>query len=322
MLPNLVGQNAFIEITNLEHGGSGWELGTCMWSPLKNKAQQETWAIMNEIRPGDIILQLVDLADGYHWYSVSMAATNVAVTNRSPQLPGRWDGMNPYQRINLSNYVRLLKPYPIDAFFKRYDKRLRTLAKRDTNGRFYNVYAGKELRIAERYAASCSLQLYKIFQEVSKLLEFDPMFGEEESIPTQNEPDYPDYRQPPRVSTMISRIIRDTALSRSIKRENKWRCQICGSYITLPDQLRYAEGHHLHPLGSKYEGPDVRENILIVCPTHHAEFDYGSIAINPDSGLIEHIDSNNPFHRKKPAYNRNDLGHEFLLYHYKVRFNQ
>jgi hypothetical protein len=286
MLPNLAGQNAFIEITNLEHGGLGWELGTCMWSPEKNKAQQKTWSIMNLIRPGDIIFQFVDLEDGYHWYSVCTAASNLLITDVSPELPGRWEGMHPYQRINLSNYARLQVPYPIKLFLKKYDRRLRNLAKADTHGRFYNAYGGKQLRVAERYAAKCSSKLYKLFQEVSVQLEFDPMFGEEVWVPTEHEPSYADYGQPDRISTMISRIIRDTALSRSINAENRWRCQICGSFITLPDKMRYAEGHHLHPLGSRYEGPDVRGNILVVCPSHHAEFDYGSIAINPKQALL------------------------------------
>ena len=86
--------------------------------------------------------------------------------------------------------------------------------------------------------------------------------------------------------------------------------------------MRYAEGHHLHPLGSAYDGPDVRGNILVVCPTHHAEFDYGPIAINPKTGLVEHIDPQNTFNNKNPAYTRRDLEDEFLWYHYKVIFNQ
>jgi predicted restriction endonuclease len=45
--------------------------------------------------------------------------------------------------------------------------------------------------------------------------------------------------------------------------------------IELPDGRRYAEAHHIRPLGSPHNGPDVAGNILCLCPNHHAELDYG-----------------------------------------------
>ncbi|HEU5292193.1 MAG TPA: HNH endonuclease [Cyclobacteriaceae bacterium] len=160
-----------------------------------------------------------------------------------------------------------------------------------------------------------------MFSDWSDTFRFNPVFGSQEIIPTLNEPQNPDYNPPGRVDTIVSRIIRDTELSRNIKKENNWMCQICGSNILLPNTGYYSEGHHLQPLGGEHQGPDVRENIIILCPTHHTEFDYGSIAINPSNNLIEHIDDKNPFHNQPLAYRRKDLGNEYLSYHYKVRFN-
>ena len=321
MLPNLDGRNAFIEITNPEHGGEDWALGLCLWSPVKNKAGQKTWAIMNQIRIGDFIIHLVKYQNEYFWHGFSTADSNLFITDTSPELPGRWENMSPYQRVNLSNYVRLSYEFPIEKFFKRYDARLRTLAAVDRRGRFYNLYRGKELRIAERYTANCSKGLYKLFQDLSVRIEFDPMLADEEKVPTVNEPSFPDYTQPPRVLTMISRIIRDTALGRSIKKKNKWRCNICGVKISLPNGEYYIEAHHLHPLGGDFNGPDTEQNIIILCPTHHAEFDYGSIAISLETGLIEHIDSNNPFNGKNPSNLNRNVGKKFLKFHYDVRFS-
>ena len=320
MLPNLDGRNAFIEITNLEHGGLGWELGTCMWSPAKNKDGHRTWAIMKQIRKGDIVFHFVKNPVEYYWYGISTADSNLFEPSASPELPGKWEGMAPYQRVNLSNYLRLTVPYKIEAIFKRYNARLKALVNIDEKGRFYNIYKG-ELRTAERYTAICSKALYKIFQDLSERLEFDPMLEEEERVPTVSEPDYPDYSQPPRVPTIISRIVRDTALGRSIKKKNNWRCNICGIKIPLPNDSYYIEAHHLHPLGGEYCGPDTEKNILILCPTHHAEFDYGSIAINPQTGLIEHIDPSNPFNKRKPVSLHKNVGRQYLLYHYNNIFN-
>lgn len=83
--------------------------------------------------------------------------------------------------------------------------------------------------------------------------------------------------QPPaeRLETITSRIIRDTSLSRRIKHLHNHECQLCGHTILLPDGTRYAEAHHIQPLGAPHHGPDTGENLVCVCPNHHAELDFG-----------------------------------------------
>jgi hypothetical protein len=77
----------------------------------------------------------------------------------------------------------------------------------------------------------------------------------------------------------INRIIRDTALSRKVKSLYHHRCQICGETVLLYDEKPYAEAHHIKPLGSPHNGPDIQSNILCICPNHHAQLDYGAIKI-------------------------------------------
>jgi predicted restriction endonuclease len=78
-----------------------------------------------------------------------------------------------------------------------------------------------------------------------------------------------------RVESTIYRILRDTAMALKVKHLHNYKCQICGHTIELPGGGRYAEAHHIKPLGEKHNGPDVIGNILCVCPNHHAELDYG-----------------------------------------------
>ncbi len=78
-----------------------------------------------------------------------------------------------------------------------------------------------------------------------------------------------------RRATVTDRILRDTAASARVKALHRYRCQICGATIRLPDGSLYAEGHHIQPLGSPHDGPDIETNILCVCPNHHVELDYG-----------------------------------------------
>ena len=83
-----------------------------------------------------------------------------------------------------------------------------------------------------------------------------------------------------RVVSTVYRILRDTELARQIKKDHEYQCQICGHTIELPDGTRYAEAHHIRPLGHPHNGPDCVENLIVLCPNHHAMCDYGAIAIS------------------------------------------
>lgn len=80
---------------------------------------------------------------------------------------------------------------------------------------------------------------------------------------------------PERMRVSLNQILRDTKLARQVKHLHNFRCQICDYTIELPDGSCYAESHHIHPLGQPHNGPDVIDNIICVCPNHHAELDYG-----------------------------------------------
>ncbi len=117
-------------------------------------------------------------------------------------------------------------------------------------------------------------------------------------------------------SVTITRKIRDTKMIKNLKDLHLNRCQICGLELYKDLDNKYSEGHHLYPLGEN--GPDTSDNILILCPNHHVEFDYGAIAINPDTFLIEHINSSNPYHTKEPfSLNKlHRINQDYLKYHY------
>jgi hypothetical protein len=102
-------------------------------------------------------------------------------------------------------------------------------------------------------------------------------------LPTRLAPQVHDLEAPPasRVQTTVYRIIRDTQLSRRVKMLHEYKCQIltCEYTIVLADGSHYAEGHHVQPLGEPHNGPDVLENIVCLCPNHHAACDLGAIRL-------------------------------------------
>ena len=68
------------------------------------------------------------------------------------------------------------------------------------------------------------------------------------------------------------------------KRDNKsivelkilrdFKCQICGFTIFKKDNSYYIEAAHITK--KRHKGPETPDNILILCPNHHKEFDLGN----------------------------------------------
>ncbi len=111
-----------------------------------------------------------------------------------------------------------------------------------------------------------------------------------------------DLEEPPqRIKSETTRIVRDTALTNSLKELHRYKCQFCGMVIQLPDGSRYSEAHHIKPLGGCHEGPDITKNIIVVCPNHHAMLDLGVIRLT-----IKDIQSGH------------EIGSEFIDYHNTV----
>lgn len=80
---------------------------------------------------------------------------------------------------------------------------------------------------------------------------------------------------PERVIYEVSRIVRDTIKTRKLKKLYNYYCQLCNQRIEISPTKFYCEVHHIKPLGGEHQGLDVEQNMLVVCPTHHACFDLG-----------------------------------------------
>jgi predicted restriction endonuclease len=85
-----------------------------------------------------------------------------------------------------------------------------------------------------------------------------------------------DLAEPPsRSETRISRIIRDTQAARALKKLYEFHCQVCAMRIEPSLGSFYIEVHHVRPLGGEHKGLDSSNNMLVLCPNHHAMFDFG-----------------------------------------------
>ncbi len=73
---------------------------------------------------------------------------------------------------------------------------------------------------------------------------------------------------------------RDNRTIAQIKMLRNFKCQICSTSIKKKDGTFYIEAAHIKPKFQK--GRETLDNILLLCPNHHKEFDYG------DREIIKH----------------------------------
>jgi predicted restriction endonuclease len=119
---------------------------------------------------------------------------------------------------------------------------------------------------------------------------------------------------PPREEYKVSRVIRNTTMAKEIKELHDFRCQVCGIRRERGSS-GYAEAHHIQPLGAENPGPDVGENILVVCPNHHADFDYGMLEVNPETLQIRHAYDDDVDGTKLRTIPQHDVDPAYLEYH-------
>lgn len=123
---------------------------------------------------------------------------------------------------------------------------------------------------------------------------------------------------PDRVETTRSRVVRNTDLAHDIKQMYDHTCQICSASRCGPDEEPYAEAHHIRPLGRPHNGPDEPENILVLCPNHHADFDYGCLTVNPETYRVTHAYEEAVDGTKLSIADPHQLSDDHLTYHNKV----
>lgn len=87
---------------------------------------------------------------------------------------------------------------------------------------------------------------------------------------------------PDRKLYTLNRIVRDTALALVIKDLANYTCQLCEIKIQISENQFYIEAHHIKPLGKPHNGPDTKDNILIVCPNCHVMCDHATFKLSLD----------------------------------------
>lgn len=96
----------------------------------------------------------------------------------------------------------------------------------------------------------------------------------------------------------MASIDRPTSISRALKEQLGYACQICGvEGFEKKSGGRYVEAHHLQELHRLAPGSLVSENVLIVCANCHRKLHYADVEVRASSPRTLGITINGTAHR-------------------------
>lgn len=91
-----------------------------------------------------------------------------------------------------------------------------------------------------------------------------------------------------KIKTTTLRRVRDTVKSKKLKKLYQNKCQICNYSFPQYVKSGYSEVHHVWPMADN--GDDDFDNMLVLCPNHHTEFDYRIIQFNSSkNNIVEYL---------------------------------
>lgn len=271
--------STYIEITKSKHahGGEGWEFGTCLWCPSKNRAGHDRYSLMRKPRSGDRVIHMYhqlwpDGVEDTRLAGISTIARSLREVSEEPPSPGDWAGMSPYYRIDLRDYQGFPHPLEIHTLLSVYGDEIRADLVENRH-RFYPFTTrGEGIRTVQGiYLAHCSETLLGILQQALSISKASPS-------PDAQMTNHEEYSESRRSSRERYFFARNPQLARDAKRTYGYTCQVCRFdfehyYGDLGRE--YIEAHHLDPLSERPEAEWSDEictslnRVAVVCSNCH-----------------------------------------------------
>jgi len=256
----------WVETTTLEHGHGGtefWAFGRALWSPSRDKAGKDIYALMRQVKNGDLVLHLLK-GGGGQLAGYSRAAGPFEEILKQPPIPGAWANRSAYYRIPLTGYTQLEAPVSIKAALKNDKDAFQAILK---SGRYRLFYCQrqKELRLNQgKYLTQVSPELYEL---LGGLFNETELKKEEK----ENSSRYREGRE--RIYIQTARERNPKVRANAIARYGH-HCMVCKfdfDYFYGPDlAIGYIEVHHLNPLASLTEETETDlKDLIVVCSNCH-----------------------------------------------------
>ena len=137
-------RNVWCEISGGQgdHGGEGWDVGECIWSPTTDCAgrQYAGYEVLKRPAVGDMVI---------HFYSrnivgASLVAEECHVVRNAPPNPGRYEGRELYYHVELERFRPFSTPVSVREFREKYYEEIREDIERNRPALYPFVIVGSE----------------------------------------------------------------------------------------------------------------------------------------------------------------------------------
>jgi hypothetical protein len=156
----------WVEISALDHGhgGPGWELGKCLWSPGTDRQGRDRYAIMREPRSGDHVFHIIRREHDRALVGLSFVAAPAELVFSPLPQPSSWSGFESYYRISLQDYAPVSPPPAMEEIEAIHGDAIRAdITPVRPRHHPYNTY-GSGVRVAQgMYLGALSNRMVEIF---------------------------------------------------------------------------------------------------------------------------------------------------------------
>jgi len=191
------------------------------------------------------------------------------------------------------------------ALVVSYNKALPVRVTRGLGSTKQRTYRYDGLYQVERWWADRGKSGFKIYCFALRKIDDKPILTPAGELPL------PPNKEPDRVESYTTRVIRDTLATERVKRKHDHVCQTCSTRIERLGGA-YAEGVHIKPLGRPHNGPDKPDNILCLCPNCRVLFDSWAFTIDDDGSLAGAVSG------KLIEAENHQVNREYLAYHRRL----
>ncbi len=89
-----------------------------------------------------------------------------------------------------------------------------------------------------------------------------------------------------KIEILAEKLVRNKNYVELLKNYYDNTCQVCGMKLQMGFDGAYSEVHHIQPYNKSDDGDDKLENMIVLCPNCHKQFDRSYLAINPETLVV------------------------------------
>lgn len=147
------------------HGGPGWDLGSCLWSPSTDRGGNDRYRVMRDPQVGDLVIHLVDSI----LLGQSVVAGPCLTVDQSPPSPASWAGLAPYYRIDLRDYRPFASPCPFSRLMRERSGEILSDIRTHAPDRypFFAAASGSIFPVQGAYLTKCSPTLFELIRGIT-----------------------------------------------------------------------------------------------------------------------------------------------------------